>query len=202
MLYSLTSGETVEAHYRIVALIAVMITIILKYWLARYVYKQGKRSNNSILIAGSKENMSDVLSASSVFIAIILSFFKEEITLFRYADKAAGFIISLLIIRTAFHILKDNINTIIGECETDEEVIYRIKGIIMSVPEVLSIDNLVVMKFGSYYQIMLAAGVDSECKFEEAHAIAHNIEHELIESDMKTKYVSVHVNPYKKNISC
>jgi divalent metal cation (Fe/Co/Zn/Cd) transporter len=113
----------------------------------------------------------------------------------------ASFIISLLIIKTAFYILKDNINTIIGECEQNEEVIYDIKGIMMSVPEVLSIDNLIVMKFGSYYQITLDVGVDSECKFEEAHSIAHNIEHELLESNMKVKFASIHVNPYKKNIS-
>ena len=201
MLYSSTSGEVTESHHRFVALIAVAITIILKYALAKYVYRKGKSVNNSILMASAKENMSDVLSASSVFIAIVLSIFKDDIPLFSYADKAAGFIISLLIIKTAFLILKDNINVIIGECEQNEEIIYRIKGIIISVPEVLSIDNLVVMKFGSYYQITLDAGADAECKLEEAHAIAHNIEKKLLDSDLKIKYVSVHINPYKKSVS-
>lgn len=199
MISGTISSEVVESRHRIVALVAVAITILLKYGLAKYVYNMGKRANNSILIASSKENMSDVLSASSVFITIIISLFSDYVPIFKYADKVGGIIISLLIMRTAFNILKDNINAIIGECEQDEEVIYRIKGIIMSLPDVLSIDNLNVMKFGAYYQIMLDAGVDANCKLEKAHIIAHNIEQELIDSDLKIKYVSVHINPYEKH---
>lgn len=198
MLYTSIGSKVVEAHHRIVALIAVAITIILKFILAKFVYYRGKKINNSILIASSKESMSDVLSAISVFIAISLSFYKDVFPILKYADKAGGVVISLMIIHTAFMILKDNINAIIGECEQDEEIIYQIKGIIMSVPEVLGIDNLVVMKFGSYYQIVLEAGVDAKCKLEKAHHIAHNIEQELINSDLKVKYVSVHINPYQK----
>lgn len=198
MLYSSIGSQVVEARHRIVALIAVAITIVLKYILAKYVYYRGKKINNSILIASSKESMSDVLSAISVFIAIVLSFYKDVVPIFKYADKAGGVIISLMIIHTAFTILKDNIRAIIGECEQDEEIIYQIKGIIMSVPEVLSIDNLVVMKFGSYYQILLESGVDAECNLEKAHFIAHNIEQDLVNSDLKVKYVSVHINPCKQ----
>jgi cation diffusion facilitator family transporter len=198
MISTSITGDLAPTSHRIIALLAVLITIILKYCLASYIILKGKKTNNCILIASGKESMSDVLSAASVFIAIILSMYEDKITFFAYADKIAGIIISLLIIKTAFVILKDNINAIIGECEQNEEVIYRIKGLIMSVPEVLSIDHLIVMKFGSYYQIMLDAGVDSDCSLEEAHNIAHNIEKELLDSDMKTKYVVVHINPCKK----
>jgi cation diffusion facilitator family transporter len=199
MISSTFTSEVVETRHRLEALVAVAITIILKYGLARYVYKKGIEANNSILIASSKENMSDVLSATSVFITIILSFLGDSISIFKYADKVGGIFISLLIIKTAYNILKDNINAIIGESEQDEEVIYKIKGIIMGVPEVMSIDNLVVMKFGSYYQIMLDAGVDSNCKLEKAHDIAHDIENNLVNSDLKVKYVVVHINPFKKH---
>ena len=195
MLYSSIGSQVVEAHHRVIALIAVAITIILKYILAKFVYYRGKKINNSILIASAKESMSDVLSAISVFIAIVLSFYKDVFPIFKYADKAGGVVISLMIIKTAFNILRDNINAIIGECEQDEEIIYEIKGIIMSVPEVLSIDNLLVMKFGSYYQIVLEASVDAKCKLQKAHNIAHTIEQDLINSDLKVKYVSVHINP-------
>jgi cation diffusion facilitator family transporter len=195
MLYSSIGSQVVEANHRVIALIAVTITIILKYVLAKFVYYRGKKINNSILIASAKESMSDVLSAISVFIAIVLSFYKDIFPIFKYADKAGGVVISLMIIKTAFNILRDNINAIIGECEQDEEIIYEIKGIIMSVPEVLSIDNLLVMKFGSYYQIVLEASVDAKCKLQKAHSIAHNIEQDLINSNLKVKYVSVHINP-------
>jgi cation diffusion facilitator family transporter len=201
LIYSTISSKTVVSHNWILALIVVFITIVGKYILAKYVSGKGKKMKNAILIASGKESMADVFSSIGVFIAIVLSLFKDEIPIFEYADKCGGFIISLFIIKTAFSILKDNINAIIGECEQDEEVIYKIKGLIMSVPEVLGIDNLSVMKFGSYYQIILDAGVDADCKLEKAHTIAHNIEHELIDSDLTIKYVSVHINPYEKKKS-
>jgi cation diffusion facilitator family transporter len=198
MISSTINGEIVETKYRNIALIAVFITIILKYLLAQYVYKMGQKLKNNILIAGSKENMSDVLSASSVFVAILLSMFQHTIPIFRYTDKIAGIIISLLIIKTSFYILKDNINTIIGECERDENIISNIKHLITTVPDVISIDNLIIMKFGSYYQIMLDAGVNNDFKLKEAHDVAHNIEKELLSSDLRIKYVVVHINPCEK----
>ncbi len=198
MISTSMTGDLSPTSHRIVALLAVLVTIILKYCLANYITKKGKETNNNILIASGSESMSDVLSAASVFIAIVLSMYEDKISFFAYSDKIAGIIISLLIIKTAFVILKDNINAIIGECEQNEEVIYRIKGLIIGVSEVLSIDHLIVMKFGSYYQIMLDAGVDSNCSLEDAHNIAHNIEKELLDSEMKIKYVVVHINPCKK----
>lgn len=198
MMYGAFKSNLVENKYRLIALMAVAVTIILKYMLSKYVYKKGKEANNSILIASSKENMSDVLSAISVFAAITLSIFENDVPIFKYADKVCGIIISIFIIKTALHILKENINAIIGECEQDEEVIYKIKGIIMSSSEVLAIDNLTVMKFGAYYQIILEAGVDAKCNLEEAHKIAHKIEKNLIKSDLKIRYVAVHINPIKK----
>lgn len=198
LIYSTISEKTALSHNWVLALIVVAITIISKYILAKFVEYRGKKARNVILLASAKESMADVLSSVGVFIAIVLSLFKEQVPIFEYADKAGGFIISLFIIKTAFSILKDNINAIIGECEQDEEVIYKIKGIIMGVSEVLSIDHLIVMKFGSYYQIVLDAGVDATCKLEKAHSIAHKIEQELVSSDLKTRYVSVHINPFNK----
>jgi divalent metal cation (Fe/Co/Zn/Cd) transporter len=46
---------------------------------------------------------------------------------------------------------------------------------------------------------MLDAGVDSNCKLEKAHDIAHDIENNLVNSDLKVKYVVVHINPFKKH---
>jgi|LSQX01.3.fsa_nt_gb cation diffusion facilitator family transporter len=199
LLKSIFAEEKVLSTQPVIALIVVAFTIVSKYVLAKYVKHIGKKENNSILIASAQENMADVLSSIGVFIAIVLSLFEKYVPIFKYADKAGSAIISILIIKTAYNILKDNITAIIGESEQDEEVIYQIKGIVMSVQEVLSIDNLVVMKFGSYYQIQLDAGVDSTCSLEGAHEIAHCIEKELLDSELKIKYVTVHINPYKKN---
>lgn len=201
MIYTGIGAQIVEQHHRVAALIVAFITMAMKYGLAIYVRTVGKKINNSILIASAEENMSGVLSAISVFITIILSMFVDVAPIFKYADKVGCLIVSLLIIKTAFNVLKENMIAVIGESETNEEIIDSIKGIIMSIKEVMSIDNLVVMKYGSYYQIDLAASIDPSCDLEEADSIAHEIKKKLLRSKMRVKYAIVRITPYKKSKS-
>lgn len=201
LINSTITGNIAPSKYTNIALIVVIITIILKYGLAKYVYYKGKIDNNSILLASAQENMADVLSSIGVFITITLSMLTKYVPIFKYADKVGGLIISLLIIKTSFNILRDNINAIIGEREQNQNVIDKIKNIILSISDVLSIDDLVVMKLGSYYQIILDVGLDSKMTLKDAHNVAHKIEKELIDSNLKIKYVTVHINPSAKSIS-
>ncbi|MDD4298752.1 MAG: cation diffusion facilitator family transporter [Bacilli bacterium] len=201
LINSTITGNIAPSKYTNIALIVVIITIILKYGLAKYVYYKGKIDNNSILLASAQENMADVLSSIGVFITITLSLLTKYVPIFKYADKVGGLIISLLIIKTSFNILRDNINAIIGEREQNQNVIDKIKNIILSISDVLSIDDLVVMKLGSYYQIILDVGLDAKMTLKDAHNVAHKIEKELIDSNLKIKYVTVHINPSAKSIS-
>lgn len=201
LINSTIIGNIAPSKYTDIALIVVIITIILKYGLAKYVYYKGKIDNNSILLASAQENMADVLSSIGVFITITLSMLTKYVPIFKYADKVGGLIISLLIIKTSFNILRDNINAIIGEREQNQNVIDKIKNIILSISDVLSIDDLVVMKLGSYYQIILDVGLDAKMTLKDAHNVAHKIEKELIDSNLKIKYVTVHINPSAKSIS-
>ncbi|MDD2469579.1 MAG: cation diffusion facilitator family transporter [Bacilli bacterium] len=201
LINSTITGNIAPSKYTNIALIVVIITIILKYGLAKYVYYKGKIDNNSILLASAQENMADVLSSIGVFITITLSMLTKYVPIFKYADKVGGLIISLLIIKTSFNILRDNINAIIGEREQNQNVIDKIKNTILSISDVLSIDDLVVMKLGSYYQIILDVGLDAKMTLKDAHNVAHKIEKELIDSNLKIKYVTVHINPSAKSIS-
>lgn len=199
LMKSVFTEKLIVSKSSLIVLIVVAITIISKFVLSRYIYYKGKKINNSILLASAKESTADVFSSIGVFIAIFLSLFQEDIAILKYADKVGTAIISLFILRTAYHILMDNFKAIIGECEKNEEIINEIKKIIMSVPTVMNIDSLTVMKFGSYYQIMLEAAVDDKCSLEEAHEVAHNIEDELLSCRLKIKYVVVHISPYGKH---
>ncbi len=199
LMTSVIKEEVSVSKNTLTALIVVAITIILKFILSRYIQSKGKEINNSILLASARESMADVLSSMGVFIAVFLSLFQDSISILKYTDKVGTAIISLFILKTAYHILMDNFKAIIGECEKNAEVINEIKSIIMSVPTVMDIDNLTVMKFGSYYQITLGASVDAKCSLEKAHETAHNIEDELLGSRLKIKYVVVHINPYKEH---
>ena len=152
-------------------------------------------------MASGKENLADVLSSVAVLITVLLYKLSSYVSIFKYADKLGCIIISLFIIKTAFQILKDNIITLLGERENDELVIKETKNLIYEVEGIKEIDELILMKYGSYYNASLKISVDADSSLRESHQIAHAVETKLLENNSEIKYVIVHINPYEKNIS-
>ena len=183
-------------------IIVVIIVIIVKYILSRYVIKNGLKYKNNILIASGNESLADVLSSLGVLITVILANLTKYVEIFKYADKMGSIIISIFIIRTAINILKQNINAILGEREQDEEYINKIKDIINNIDGVKKIDNMILIKYGSYYIASLYVSVDESNTFRESHNIAHRVEEDLLNGNYGIRYAMVHINPYKhKNTS-
>lgn len=181
-------------------IIIVLIVIIVKYLLSRYVIYNGEKYKNNILLASGNESMADVLSSIGVLITILLSNLHEYHDLFKYADKIGCIIISLFIIKTSFKILKQNINALLGENELDKAYLNKIKKVIKEVEGVNKIDNMILLKYGSYYIASLHISVNENCSLKKSHDIAHRVEEKLLTSDYNIKYAIVHINP-DKNIS-
>ena len=120
-----------------------LITITLKYLLSEYIIRKGKKLENNILIASGKESRADVISSLVVFISAILSVFSKYIEVFKYSDKIAGIIVGILIIRTGFLILKENISIILGEQEIKGETLSKIRKIILNNKDIKTIDELI-----------------------------------------------------------
>ena len=172
-----------------------LFTIIAKYILSSYIYKKGVKYQNNILIASAKESKSDVVSSIFVLISIILMQFSNVITIFKYADVVGTILISLLIIRTGFNVLKDNLSKVIGEQITDEEYIDFLKEIILKQGNILEIKNLYVLKNGPYYKLLSNICMNGDITLNLAHNIIDEVENELKEFDDKIKYVFIHMEP-------
>lgn len=196
LIYNVTGSKLMISSI-LVSIISI-ITIVLKYLLSAYIIKQGYKYKNNILIASGKESRTDVLSSLIVFISAILGLFSKYISLFKYSDKIAGIIVGLFIIKTGFDILKENISTIIGEQEIDGEEIDKIKKIINSNKEIKSIDNLVVIKYGHSYEVVLEVSMDGYLSLIKSHQIIDEIEKEIESKIDKVMYINTHVNPIEE----
>ncbi|MFV0249621.1 MAG: cation diffusion facilitator family transporter [Bacilli bacterium] len=172
------------------------LTIIIKYVLAHYLYTKGIIYNNQILLSNSKEGTADVIGSIFVLIANILVHFSNTFNVLKYSDMLASIIVGLFIIKAGFDILKTNISIMLGEQETDEECIENIKKIITKYEQIKKLDNLVVLKYGPYYKIILEISMCSELKLKEAHDIGDLIENSIKENNSKYKYITIHINPY------
>ena len=167
-----------------------LFTIIAKFLLSTYIIKQGKRYKNNILISSGYESRTDVISSIVVLISVLLS------SLYKYADKVAMIIVGILIIKTGFNLIKENISNILGEDDKDPEFRKEIETIIMKYKEVLCIDELVLIKYGGYYQLISDIGMNEKMSLKKVHNILENIEKDL-KDNTKVKFITIHVNPYK-----
>lgn len=175
-----------------------LITITLKYLLSEYIIRKGKKLENNILIASGKESRADVISSLVVFVSAILSVFSKYIEVFKYSDKIAGIIVGILIIRTGFLILKENISIILGEQEIKGETLNKIRKIILNNKDIKTIDELIILKFGHCYKVSMEVSMNPDLTLLECHTIVDKLEKKLKKEIDKVEYITVHVNPYHK----
>jgi divalent metal cation (Fe/Co/Zn/Cd) transporter len=124
--------------------------------------------------------------------------FSNKIEILKYADKVATVVVGLFIIKVGFDVLKENISTILGEQEIDQEYLENIKRIITDEKEVICIDELNLIKYGYYFKIVCEVGMNGNLSLKKSHSIVEKIETKLKEYDDRNKYITIHVNPYDK----
>ncbi len=192
IIYNTINRQTVIP--KVWVLIVSFITIIFKYFLSSFIIKQGKRINSTILIASGYESRSDAVGSIGVFLSVIVMHLSSYINIFKYADKVATIIIAILIIKTGFNILKENIGLLLGEQLIDEDYLQKIKNIIYE-EEDLKIKKIHILRNGPYNHLVATITMNNFISLEEAHDKIDLIELKVKEYDEKIKYVTIHVEP-------
>ena len=192
IIYNTINNQTIIP--KVWVLVVSFITIISKYFLSSFIIKEGKSINSTILVASGYESRSDAIGSIGVFLSVIAMHLSSYINIFKYADKVATIIISILIIRTGFNILKENIGLLLGEQLIDEDYLQKIKNIIYE-NEDLKIKNIHILRNGPYNHLVATITMNNFMSLEEAHDKIDLIELKLKEYDDKIKYVTIHIEP-------
>lgn len=187
-------NEEVVIPSLLVALIS-FITIICKYVLAEFILRKGKEYQNSILIASGKESKTDVISSIVVLVSSIIIQFSDKVSILKYSDIVASILVGIFIIKVGFGVLKENISAILGEQETNDEIIEEIRTLLLSQPDILSVDDLVMLKYGSYHKLIAEVGMDENQTLGYTHNVIDTIESEIEQSEYKVVHATIHVNP-------
>lgn len=190
------STSKTEMPSKIVIIVS-LFTIIAKYMLSRYLIVKGRIYDNQILVSSGKESAADVYSSVIVLVASILMQLKDIWHGFIYTDKIAGIIVGIFIVRTGFNIIKENINVLIGLQENGTDYYDEVKSIILKNKNIKRIDSLIIMKYGYYYTLTLEVSMDADLTLQEAHDEVEKIEKDLQKYNERTKYINIHMNPYK-----
>lgn len=181
----------------LLVIVVSFITILVKYFLSFYLIKMGKIYNNNILISSGKESRADVYSSIVVLISSILVQFSNKINIFSYSDVVATIIVGIFIIKTGFLIIKENLSVLIGEQESNSDILGELKNFILDDKNICSLDDLVMIKYGAYFKIIIEVSMESDLSLEQAHNNAHMLQNNIMKQYKWAKYITIHINPKK-----
>lgn len=181
----------------LLVIVVSFITILVKYFLSFYLIRMGKIYNNNILISSGRESRADVYSSIVVLISSILVQFSNKINIFSYSDVVATIIVGIFIIKTGFLIIKENLSVLIGEQESNSDILGELKNFILDDKNICSLDDLVMIKYGAYFKIIIEVSMESDLSLEQAHNNAHMLQNNIMKQYKWAKYITIHINPKK-----
>ena len=178
--------------FRIASVIILLISIIVKFWMYTYNKKLSKTYDSSLLEATALDSISDVCGTAAVLVSTLLS-----PVLHFNLDGYMGIVVSGIIIYGAYGLLRDMINSLIGEAP-DPELVHNIVDRIMAHPAILGVHDMMLHNYGPN-KIFASAHVevDSSKDIFETHDHIDNIEREVKEN-MNIDLV-LHMDPVKVN---
>ena len=174
------------------AIIAAIISIIVKELMYLYTIKYANQINSPSLKADAWHHRSDALSSAGALIGIAGARMG-----YTFLDPLVAIIIALVIIKVAFDISKQSIAQLIDEAASEEDIQVIIDRI-NSIDGIYEIKNLKTRKHSNRLYVDVDISVDATLTVEEGHKIALYV-HNLIEEDSRIKHCMVHVNPYYKS---
>lgn len=176
----------------ILALVAAVVSIVVKelmFWYTRYYAKQ---IDSSALMADAWHHRSDSLSSIGALIGIIGARLG-----FGIMEPLASVVICIFIEKAAYDIFMDAVNKMVDK-SCDDETMEKIKACAMNIPGVENIDLLRTRVFGNKIYVDMEIAADGNKTLDETHAVAERV-HDAIEQEFpKVKHIMVHVNPAKK----
>ncbi len=168
------------------------ISIIVSYFMSKYLKKMGEKINSQSLIANSKERLIDVFSSTIVFIGILLTFYKIP-----YTEGIITMGISILILKMGLSVGKDSIFALM-DVSPSKDIEKEIKEIINSSEGIEGFKNLRLRKSGPFVFGEVKIKIKKNIDVKRAHEIADKIENEIKEKIEEIDSFTIHIEPYEK----
>jgi cation diffusion facilitator family transporter len=173
-----------------IAIYVIIISVLAKFGLARYLLKTGRKIESPMLIANGKNMRNDVVISLSVLIGLVLTIYLKMPII----DSVFALLISIWIMKSGFDIfMETSVELMDG---VSDQSVY--KKIFKSVDQVEGANNphrVRVRKLANMYVIGIDIEVNPGLQVGEAHKIARDLEQHLKKNIGNVYDVMVHVEP-------
>lgn len=174
-------------------LILLLSAILLKILAIFIMHKVGQKINSQVLITSVEESKMDLISSLVVALITVVLQFTDEYPWLKYADLIGSIFIGLIVMKTALSIIVDNSLSLIGEVETNKDIIKKVEDFVSEFKGVEK-QEVTLIKSGSYYQLHLVLELDHTLTLRQVTNLENKIKRSIIRhTSLDIKYVTIYV---------
>ena len=177
-----------EISFDLVPFVILILSILVKLWMAFFNNKLGKRIDSKVMLATAADSLGDVITTSATVLSIIICHFTSI-----NVDAIAGLSVSAIVIWSGISIAKDTLEPLIGE-RVPAELYQKITDIVESYDGIVGTHDLIVHNYGPNRSMAtIHAEVPNDVNIEVSHEIIDKIERD-VKKDLNILLV-IHMDP-------
>lgn len=162
--------------------------VLVKLWMWRFYGVLGRKTDNPTLLAAAQDSLSDVLATGAVvFSTVVTLIFNWPI------DGYVGSLVSLLVLKAAFEVLRDTVSRLLGGMP-DREKGQQILDLLLHYPGILGAHDLVLHDYGPGRSMAsVHAEVAADSDLVAIHEVIDSAEREI--SQKLHIPICIHMDP-------
>lgn len=177
-----------EISFDLVPFVILILSILVKLWMAFFNNKLGKRIDSKVMLATAADSLGDVITTSATVLSIIICHFTSI-----NVDAIVGLIVSAIVIWSGISIAKDTLEPLIGE-RVPAELYQKITDIVESYDGIVGTHDLIVHNYGPNRSMAtIHAEVPNDINIDVSHEIIDKIERD-VKKDLNILLV-IHMDP-------
>lgn len=172
----------------VLSMVLMVLGALVKLWMWRFYTYIGKKTGNPTMIAAGQDSLSDVIATSAVVVSLFAAMaFGWPV------DGYMGVIVSLLVLKAAWEVLRDTVNRLLGG-KPDKEVGSRILDMLKKYPEILGVHDFVLHDYGpGRCMASIHAEVSADSDIIEIHEVIDRAERDIA-NEMHLP-ICIHMDP-------
>lgn len=182
-----------EVTFSIVSLVVLILSIVIKLWLAGFNDKIFKKTNNVNAKAVKQDSLNDCLATFAAIIALLISSFTD----FIYADGIIGLIVAFVVVLAGIDIIKDIVGNLLGKAP-DPELVKSIEELMLKEKWIYGVHDLIIHDYGPG-RIIASAHAEVPCDADilEIHEVIDRVEKEI--NSKLNIVICIHMDPIAVN---
>lgn len=174
-------------------LYVLLLVIVVKESMFRYVFKIGKQINSNAVKADAHHHRADAITSIAAFIGITFALIAGKG--YEGADDWAALLASGIVFYNAILLLRPGLAEIM-DAAPSHEIVDKVRELAIQVAQVKLLEKCFVRKMGFDYFVDIHIQLDPNLTVAEGHRIGHLVKDSLLNSNLSIKDVLVHIEPY------